>query len=886
MILHSLRVENFCKFRQPFELSKLNPGLNLITGPNEAGKSTLVRAIRTVFLERYNTSTLAGLQPYGNTAVAPSVAVTFSHNNQAWSLTKSFNKTQRCDLSVGSQQFSNSDAENKLAELLRYSYAKKGSSKPEHQGIPGLLWVEQGSGQELSSAAQHAGDHLQAALSSLVGNINHTEGDNVLQQVVKQWSALHTDTGRPKDELKTSMEAVAELQQQKTGLEQKIRQHQQDVDRLGQLRADIARLQQEKPWEQVEQQLADARQQLEIAEQLEQQLQQQQAQRRLLEEALTNLQQQQHQLQQEQQQLQQREQEWQQARTQLTEAEHQQQTAQQQRQQALQEYQAAQALQQQASRWQQLQQIQEQLHALQQEQQRLHSAAEAAQQASAALQALQEQAAGQSYPTISEPALQQLQALQRQCEISQAKLDAVATRLHYQLDAGQQVQLDNDLLQGSGDISISGQAELRIAGVGEFRIVAGGGASLASQQREYDHLQQQYQQQLQQLQVSDPEQARQRLQQQQAHELAVKEQRQRLQHHAPQGLAELQQQVAFTEQRRQEKEQQQHALQQQLGDVADPAALKSAEANLQRSDSALKSAEQASQQADVKLAASRADATAAEREYQQLQQRLNDPQRQQQRQQWQQQEQEKLAELALLRQQEQQQRDQLQAINPVLLRQDCDRFQRSIANQQDALQQKQHTSITLAAKLQAEGATGMDEALQQTEQQLDYAQQRLQQLQRRAAALTLLKDKLQQQRQQLTQKLQAPLQKHLNHYLNLLFPGAAIEVDDQLIPSGFSRSGEHGSLSDLSFGTREQMGLIARLAYADLLQEAGQPTLMILDDSLVHSDRTRLEQMQRILFDAQQRHQILLFSCHPQNWQTLGCKTFDIEQLSASQTRQ
>src|SRR5690606_32398076 len=125
-----------------------------------------------------NTSTLGGLQPNGNTGVSPMVAVDFSHNNQNWSLIKSFNKTQRCDLSVDGQQFSNSDAENKLAELLRYSYAKKGASKPEHQGIPGLLWVEQGSGQELSSAAQHAGDHLQAALSSLVGNINHTEGDN------------------------------------------------------------------------------------------------------------------------------------------------------------------------------------------------------------------------------------------------------------------------------------------------------------------------------------------------------------------------------------------------------------------------------------------------------------------------------------------------------------------------------------------------------------------------------------------------------------------------------------------------------------------------------------------------------------------------------------
>jgi len=28
--------------------------------------------------------------------------------------------------------------------------------------------------------------------------------------------------------------------------------------------------------------------------------------------------------------------------------------------------------------------------------------------------------------------------------------------------------------------------------------------------------------------------------------------------------------------------------------------------------------------------------------------------------------------------------------------------------------------------------------------------------------------------------------------------------------------------------------------------------------------------MKRILFDAARRHQILLFTCHPENWQDLG----------------
>lgn len=42
MRLHRLKIKQLRQFRQPFELTALDPGLNLFSGPNEAGKSTLV----------------------------------------------------------------------------------------------------------------------------------------------------------------------------------------------------------------------------------------------------------------------------------------------------------------------------------------------------------------------------------------------------------------------------------------------------------------------------------------------------------------------------------------------------------------------------------------------------------------------------------------------------------------------------------------------------------------------------------------------------------------------------------------------------------------------------------------------------------------------------
>jgi len=38
----------------------------------------------------------------------------------------------------------------------------------------------------------------------------------------------------------------------------------------------------------------------------------------------------------------------------------------------------------------------------------------------------------------------------------------------------------------------------------------------------------------------------------------------------------------------------------------------------------------------------------------------------------------------------------------------------------------------------------------------------------------------------------------------------------------------------------------------------------------VHSDALRLDRMKRVLFDAAQRHQVLLFTCHPAAWRDMG----------------
>ncbi|AOU93451.1 DNA double-strand break repair Rad50 ATPase [Achromobacter ruhlandii] len=212
----------------------------------------------------------------------------------------------------------------------------------------------------------------------------------------------------------------------------------------------------------------------------------------------------------------------------------------------------------------------------------------------------------------------------------------------------------------------------------------------------------------------------------------------------------------------------------------------------------------------------------------------------------------------------------LEALRPELLEQDAQRYERSAAIERDA-QHKRHSEIQqLLGKLEQAGAQGLGERLSEAEAACERLQRRRDEFQRRAQALELLSTLLAGKRDAATQRLQAPLARRLSHYLALLFPESALRLDEALLPAALQRAGGEDPLDALSFGTREQLGILARFAYADLLREAGRPTLLLLDDALVHTDDDRRDLMKRALFDAATRHQILMFTCHGEAWRDLG----------------
>src|SRR5690606_7063091 len=145
--------------------------------------STIAAALRAAFLERYKTSKVAGFAPYGLAGARPSIELEFDCGGRHYVLRKSFLSKARCELEIeGAERVAGEQAEDTLAQLLGFEYSGKGSSRPEHAGIPGLLWIQQGGSGNLD-AMKHASMHLREALSRVSGELASVDGDRLLERV-------------------------------------------------------------------------------------------------------------------------------------------------------------------------------------------------------------------------------------------------------------------------------------------------------------------------------------------------------------------------------------------------------------------------------------------------------------------------------------------------------------------------------------------------------------------------------------------------------------------------------------------------------------------------------------------------------------------------------
>ena len=236
MFLQSICIENFQQYQHKFELKGLTNGLNIIYGNNEAGKSTLLRALRAVLFDRFNGK--AGEDYSGYRGGAPEVTIEFKFQNKFYCLEKIFSKKKegRAILTdEKGQQWIATEAEAHLTNLLNFEAVERGLTKVEQQGIYGILWVEQGRAWEQIKLANNkqAKVLIQDVLSSELTNmLSQGRGDALLTIFSTELKKYQTEkTGKPTGELKLKIEQIELKEKKLEHLQAELIHHQTKVDK-------------------------------------------------------------------------------------------------------------------------------------------------------------------------------------------------------------------------------------------------------------------------------------------------------------------------------------------------------------------------------------------------------------------------------------------------------------------------------------------------------------------------------------------------------------------------------------------------------------------------------------------------------------------------------
>ncbi len=180
------------------------------------------------------------------------------------------------------------------------------------------------------------------------------------------------------------------------------------------------------------------------------------------------------------------------------------------------------------------------------------------------------------------------------------------------------------------------------------------------------------------------------------------------------------------------------------------------------------------------------------------------------------------------------------------------------------------TIARLEEQVRAVSAKGPDEAVAEARQNLERVNAEIARIERDKDALTLLGQVLGEAAREAEARYLAPLTRHLRPYIADLLGQAELELTSGFSPSGLNRAGGQEKFGQLSAGTQEQLSILTRLAFADVLAAQGRPAVLLLDDALLYCDDVRLESMFTALERAAERFQVIVFTCHARAFDGLG----------------
>lgn len=871
MYLRSLKLTDFAGISSA-ELSLFEPGLNVIVGDNEAGKSTLLTALRAAFFQRHRATgeAVKALAPYQRQA-RPEISVDFTLADTVYSLRKAFLQKPEAELTWPGGSLTGDAVEERLAEMFRFAHPGRGESKlVEHQGAFGLLWVEQG---RSNTGGLDIGVGKDAVTASLEGEVRQILGGERGRALIGAAKALQdrffTDTGRvaQASPVRQAEQHLDELRAELATKRAARADFDEKLQRLDARRATLRSYERDDAMAKAEAALEAAEAQARRAESLEgeareaaRELQHSLArrdgagdrlkQRDLLAAAAGTA-------------------------RELAEA-------------------AAAALQGlRASRDGERAAIE----AAEAESAAARNAAEAAEAADDALRAgierariaaegerlagrlreagaietrlaaLRTQAAG---PTIDAAAIKALESAERKCRDAAIRLSVTAPVMTFEPSGDRAVRgADGAAIAAGTPHRVTGRERFVLDGFGSLTVEPGGDAATLA--RECAAADDERARLLGRLAVGSIEDARARASAAENRRMEMATLTAQLAALLPEGraaaeaaLADLSAALASSP-----------APEGQGEGPADPEAARSARnaarTRLETATTTLERLRRAASDGLATMARAEADEAHRRAEADRLRRELAEAEAGRPRAALAEDlaaaELDRAAKAAVL---ERRQRD-LAAVEPGTVQLTLEARRRALAEIRRTVAALKEETLRLEGELEATGATALGEDVVRLEGEIGAAESRLARLRTEASAAAMLHATLIAAQREAREHWLGPIKTQVTPYLKLIHPGAVIELDDSTLEiRSLHRAGIEEDFKRLSAGAREQVAVVTRLALAQVLKKGGHPTAVILDDALVNTDEKRLERMHLVLRMAAETLQIIVLTCRERDFRDLG----------------
>jgi uncharacterized protein YhaN len=200
-------------------------------------------------------------------------------------------------------------------------------------------------------------------------------------------------------------------------------------------------------------------------------------------------------------------------------------------------------------------------------------------------------------------------------------------------------------------------------------------------------------------------------------------------------------------------------------------------------------------------------------------------------------------------------------------------------NHNDELNRLNNEIAGLSAWIGANEGTGVEEELETARAEQSRLEIAVKGYEEDVQVLQLLQQTLRDAESEAKSLYLVPVISRVEPYLRMLLPGADLMLDENLGIRAIKRNGADEAFERLSGGTQEQLAILTRLAFAELLLAKGRPATVILDDAMAFSDDDRIERMFDILNLAGEKVQVLVLTCRKKLFSRLGADELTLRQI-------